>query len=64
MLLLDTNVWFKRYWRLPLPVALERRLENEGLALSPISGLAHTDSVIRRRKDLRQAYFRLPGGRL
>jgi len=27
LLLLDTNVWFKRYWRLPLPAALERRLE-------------------------------------
>jgi PIN domain nuclease of toxin-antitoxin system len=39
MLLLDTNVWFKRYWRLPLPAALERRLENEELAVSPISVL-------------------------
>jgi PIN domain nuclease of toxin-antitoxin system len=129
MLLLDTNVWFKHYWRLPLPVALERRLEQEDLALSPISvlevatkmrkghfpgippleqwwsaaidgyflaaltveiaaaagadpwshqdpadrlivhtakanqfTLAHTDLLIRQRSDLRQAYFRLPGG--
>jgi PIN domain nuclease of toxin-antitoxin system len=128
MLLLDTNVWFKRYWRLPLPAALERRLENEGLAISPISvletatkmrkrhfpgippldqwlsaaidgyflaaltaeiaaaagadpwnhqdpadrlivhtaksnqfTLAHTDSVIRQRTDLRQAYFKPSG---
>jgi len=26
--------------------------------------LAHTDSLIRRRTDLGQAYFKLPGGRL
>jgi PIN domain nuclease of toxin-antitoxin system len=39
MLLLDTNVWFKHYWRLPLPVALERRLEQEEVALSSISVL-------------------------
>jgi PIN domain nuclease of toxin-antitoxin system len=39
MLLLDTNVWFKRYWRLPLPTALERRIEAEELAISPVSAL-------------------------
>ena len=126
MLLLDTNVWFKRYWRLPLPRALERRMETEELALSPVSALevatkirkghfpgippieqwlwaavdgyfippltpeiaaaagadkwkhqdpadrmivhtakanqftlAHTDAAIRKRSDLRQAYFKL-----
>jgi hypothetical protein len=56
MLLLDTNVWFKRYWRLPLPVAMERRLEQEDQFT-----LVHTDLVIRQRGDLRQAYFNLPG---
>ena len=127
MLLLDTNVWFKRYWRLPLPAALERRMDAEELAISPVSALevatkirkghlpgippleqwfsaaidgyfiaaltpeiaaaagadpwahqdpadrilvhtakanqftlAHTDAMIRKRADLRQAYFKLP----
>jgi PIN domain nuclease of toxin-antitoxin system len=127
MLLLDTNVWFKRYWRLPLPAALERRMDAEELAISPVSALevatkilkghfpgippleqwfsaaiegyfiaaltpeiaaaagadswahqdpadrilvhtakahqftlAHTDAIIRKRADLRQAYFKLP----
>jgi hypothetical protein len=32
MLLLDTNLWFKRCWRLPLPAALEQRIEAEELA--------------------------------
>jgi PIN domain nuclease of toxin-antitoxin system len=38
MLLLDTNVWFKRYWRL-LPAALERRMDAEELAISPVSAI-------------------------
>jgi PIN domain nuclease of toxin-antitoxin system len=127
MLLLDTNVWFKRYWRLALPKVLERRMEADALALSPVSTLeiatkirkghfpgippmaqwlaaaldgyfiaaltpeiaaaagadpwrhldpadrmivhtakanqftlVHTDAIIRRRTDLRQAYFKAP----
>jgi hypothetical protein len=37
MLLLDTNVWFKRYWRLSLAAALERRIDAEELAISPVT---------------------------
>lgn len=126
MLLVDSNVWFKYYWRLPLPRGMRRRLESEALAFSPVSALeiatkirkghlpgippieqwlaaatdgyllapltpeiaaaagsddwdhqdptdrllvhtalahqftlVHTDSVIRKRSDLRQAYFKL-----
>lgn len=129
MLLLDTNIWFKHYWRLPLPLALERLMETEELALSPVSALevatkirkghfpgiqpieqwlskavdgyfippmtpeiaaaagadkwkhqdpadrlivqtaianqmtlAHSDTVIRRRSDLRQAYYKVTDG--
>jgi PIN domain nuclease of toxin-antitoxin system len=127
MLLLDSNIWFKHYWRLPLPSELERRMESEELAFSPVSALEiatkirkghfpdippieqwlsaavdgyliapltpeivaaagadnwahqdpadrmlvhtalanrftfmHSDSMIRRRTDLQQAYFKLP----
>ena len=38
-LLLDTNIWFKHYWRLPLPKGLPERLAQESLAISPISVL-------------------------
>jgi PIN domain nuclease of toxin-antitoxin system len=126
MVLVDSNVWFKWYWRLSLPRGMQRILEDESLALSPVSALEiatkirkghfpgippieqwlaaatdgyliapltpqiavaagadcwdhldpadrllvhtamanqytflHTDSVIRKRTDLRQAYFKL-----
>jgi PIN domain nuclease of toxin-antitoxin system len=39
MLLVDSNIWFKHYWSLALPVLLERRMENEELAFSPVSAL-------------------------
>jgi PIN domain nuclease of toxin-antitoxin system len=39
MLLVDTNVWLKFYWRLPLPGNLEETLKQDALALSPISVL-------------------------
>ena len=39
MLLLNTNVWLKRYWRLPLPLALDRLIDAEEVALSPVSAL-------------------------
>src|SRR5687768_13893182 len=39
MLLLDSNIWFKNYWRLPLPSPLERKIESEAVALSPVSVL-------------------------
>jgi PIN domain nuclease of toxin-antitoxin system len=38
MILLDTNVWFQWYWRVPLPAILERRLAAEtDLAVCAIS---------------------------
>jgi PIN domain nuclease of toxin-antitoxin system len=39
MLLVDSNLWFKFYWRLPLPKRLLHRIESEPLSLSPISVL-------------------------
>jgi hypothetical protein len=39
MLLVDTNVWLKFYWQLPLPAKLEETLKQDALALSPISVL-------------------------
>jgi PIN domain nuclease of toxin-antitoxin system len=39
MLLLDTNIWFKSYWRLPLSPDLSAFLESDDLALSPVSAL-------------------------
>jgi PIN domain nuclease of toxin-antitoxin system len=128
MVLVDTNVWLKFYWHFPLPAKLEEFLQQDSLALSPISvleaatlirkgrlkgigpikewlmdaldgysvatltpeiaaaagadawehqdpadrlivqsakilgyTLVHTDSTIRRRKDISQKYFKLPG---
>lgn len=111
MLLVDSNIWFKHYWRLPLPEELQRRMATEELAFSPVSALEiatkvrkghfpgippveewlaaaagadkwshqdpaarmlvhtalahrftliHSDSIIRKRADLQQAYFKLP----
>jgi PIN domain nuclease of toxin-antitoxin system len=37
MLLLDTNIWFKFYWDLPLPPELKDRISAERAALSPVS---------------------------
>ena len=37
MLLLDTNVWLKFYWQLPLPARLLMALEKDSLAVSSIS---------------------------
>ncbi|MDA1278106.1 MAG: type II toxin-antitoxin system VapC family toxin [Verrucomicrobia bacterium] len=39
MLLLDSNIWFKHYWRLPMPEQMQRRMETEELAFSPVSAL-------------------------
>src|SRR5258708_5433102 len=39
VLLLDSKIWFKYYWRLPLPMALVRRIGLEDLAISPVSML-------------------------
>lgn len=127
MLLLDTNVWLKFYWQLPLPSRLLAALKQDSLAVSTISileaatlirkgrlpgirpieewllsaldgytvaalspeiaaaagtdawehqdpadrilvhtakalgySLLHTDATIRKRKDIRQMYFKLP----
>lgn len=48
MLLVDTNIWFKYYWRLPLPEEVSRRFAEEPLALSPISILEIATKI---RKD-------------
>ncbi len=53
MILVDTNVWFYHYWRIPLPKTLEARLTREAdLAISPVSAL---EIGIRQRKG------KLPG---
>jgi len=39
MLLVDTNIWLKFYWRMPLPAKLEESLTQDTLALSPVSVL-------------------------
>jgi PIN domain nuclease of toxin-antitoxin system len=129
MLLLDSNIWFKHYWRLALPPPVVKRIELEDLAISPVTLLEiatkirkghfpgippieqwlaaavdgysiavltpeiaaaagadkwlhqdpadrmlvhtalvygftflHSDTVIRRRTDVKQAYFKLPNG--
>src|SRR5438046_1091194 len=54
MLLVDTNVWLKFYWQLPLPARLEATLKEDTLALSPVSVL-EAATLIRKG--------RLPGAR-
>jgi PIN domain nuclease of toxin-antitoxin system len=59
MLLLDSNIWFKYYWRLHLPEQLQRRMETEELAFSPISALEIATKI---RKDIFPAFRRLSNG--